>query len=437
MKNIISKKYKDDLTAVIDGNANKVNIKSNIHEELLDILLNTPDEVPEDGIEELVAKMYEDIVGLAFLEELLADENVEEINGNAWNDIEVIYRNGDVSKGDYSFLSPTQAFAIIQKIARISSDTLNDTNPRVGGYITTGVRFHATAPPVIDKEVGVIFSIRKQSKEIFTKADLVKFKTITEDAFRFLQLCFEHKVSVVCAGATSSGKTALLQALLKEISEKGKQRIYTIEEDTRELNLIHKKEGKIVSRVIHTKTRKNDNEAMNISSNDLLKDALRFHPDLIITSEARGDEALAAQEASRTGHGVGLTVHSSSAPRAVERIMTMCLMGNTLLDKDTLMGLIVEAFPIIVFQKQLTDRSRKVMEIFEVESYDIDKRAINGRTLFRYAVSDNKVDSEGRVIETVGSHIRENGISESLKRKLLENGATQKEVEYYERAVSL
>lgn len=436
MKNIISKKYQKDLIAIIDGNANKLNIKTSIHEELLEMLLNSPEEVPDGGIDELVAQMYEDIVGLAFLEELLADDSVEEINGNAWNDIEVLYRDGTLSKGEYSFLSSTQALAIMDKIARIGGTVLNDTTPRTGGHITTGVRFHALVPPLVDKEVGVTFSIRKQSKTIFTKDDLVAMNTITEEAFNFLQLCFEHKVSVVCAGATSSGKTALLQALLKEISEKGKLRIYTIEEETRELNLIHSEGGKIASRVIHTKTRKHESEIMQIDMNTLLQDALRFHPDIILPGEMRGKEAMTAQESGRTGHGVGCTLHASSAKDVPKRIMTMCQMGNTTLDKDSLMELIVEAFPIIVFQKQLDDMSRRVMDIFEVERYDISTRSVVGRSLYQFAVTDNIITDQGKK-RTVGEHRRLNKISGALKQKLLENGAMLKDVEIYEREVSL
>ena len=432
MKDTISKKYKEDLTAVIDGNANKINIKSNIHEELLDILLNSPEEVPEGGIDLLADRMYEDIVGLGFLEDLLADENVEEINGNAWNDIEIEYRDGHMSKGDYSFLSPAQALSIIQKIARISSETLNETNPRVGGQITTGVRFRASAPPIVDKSVGVVFSIRKQSDRIFSKDDLVSNDTIGKSAFEFLQMCFEMKISLICAGGTGSGKTALLQALLKEIAEEGKLRIYTIEEETRELDLIHEEDGKIKSRVIHTKTKNSDNESYVVTSNDLLKDALRFNPDLIITSEARGEEALAAQEASRTDHGVGCTIHSTSSKRAIKRVMTMCLMGNTLLDKDTLMELIVEAFPIVVYQKRLPDGSRKVMEIFEVEDYDMRLRKVVGRTLFKYTVTDNTVDENGKVTKTIGKHEKVNSISDRLRGQLLENGATRQALRPYE-----
>lgn len=437
MRDTISNKYHEDLISVIDGTGNKLNIKENIHSELLAILLDNPETVPEYGIEKLVDLFYEDIVGLAFLEDLLLDPEIEEINANAWDDIEVLYRNGEMKKGVYKFLSPDQALSIVQKIARIGSSTLNESTPRIDGYISTGVRFSALIPPIVDRDIGVTFSIRKQSENIFSKEDLIKFETITEEAFDFLKLCFENKISVICGGATSSGKTALLQALLKEISEKGLLRIFTIEEDTRELNLVYKVSDETKSRVIHTKTRPSDVRSLSISTKELLKDALRFHPDIILPAEIRGEEAMTAQEAGRTGHGVGTSIHISSAKSAPERIMTMCQMGKTSLDKNALMKLITEAFPIIAFQKQLPDKTRKVMEIYEVEGYDILSGEVIGRTLFRYTVSDNIVDDQGMTTKTIGKHERVSSISNTLKIKLLENGARAKDVKLYEQEISL
>ena len=39
------------------------------------------------------------------------------------------------------------------------------------------------------------------------------------------------------------------------------------------------------------------------------------------------------------------------------------------MDDSILMQIMVEAYPIIVFTKQLEDRSRKIMEIIEGEDY--------------------------------------------------------------------
>ena len=78
-----------------------------------------------------------------------------------------------------------------------------------------------------------------------------------------------YGVSVVVAGATSSGKTTLLNALLTTIPD-GK-RVFTIESGSRELALVRKdKKGKVVNNVVHTLSRPSDNESYDITQEDLV-----------------------------------------------------------------------------------------------------------------------------------------------------------------------
>ena len=82
--------------------------------------------------------------------------------------------------------------------------------------------------------------------------------------------------SVCVAGATSSGKTTLLGWLLTTIPD-GK-RIYSIENGSRELALVRRKDGKVVNSVVHTLTRDSENERQRVDQIALLDMALRFNP---------------------------------------------------------------------------------------------------------------------------------------------------------------
>ena len=75
----------------------------------------------------------------------------------------------------------------------------------------------------------------------------------------------------------------------------------------------------------------------------------------------------------------------------------------------------VEAYPIIVFTKQLEDRSRKIMEIIEGEDYQ-DGRLI-AHSLYKYEVEDNVTDDRGET-RVVGHHKKIGLISDSLKKRL-------------------
>ena len=60
-----------------------------------------------------------------------------------------------------------------------------------------------------------------------------------------------YGVSFVVAGATFSGKTTLLNALLKTMPDE--KRIFTIENGSRELDLVRKdEEARIINNVVHT-----------------------------------------------------------------------------------------------------------------------------------------------------------------------------------------
>lgn len=88
----------------------------------------------------------------------------------------------------------------------------------------------------------------------------------------------------------------------------------------------------------------------------------------------------------------------------------------------------LEAYPIIVFTKQLEDRSRKIMEIIEGEDYQ-DGRLI-AHSLYKYEVEDNVTDNRGET-HVVGHHKKIGLISDSLKKRLLDNGISNKELEEF------
>lgn len=198
------------------------------------------------------------------------------------------------------------------------------------------------------------------------------------------------------------------------------KRIFTIENGSRELALVKEKNGKVVNSVIHTITRSSENEKQDIDQDDLLDMALRFNPEIICVGEMRSSEAYTAQEAARTGHTVLTTIHSNSCESTYRRMCTLCKRKYDISD-ETLMSLVTEAFPIIVFTKQLENKKRKMMEIMECEILPTNERRF--RTLFSYKITENRMDGDKFII--TGEHIKVNDISQSLAKRFLENGMPQ------------
>ena len=132
-----------------------------------------------------------------------------------------------------------------------------------------------------------------------------------------LQQIVAARCNVLVSGATSSGKTTLLNALAALVP--ATERIITLE-DIAELRLAH-------PHVVRLETRPPSAEgAGEITLNHLLRTALRMRPDRLVLGEVRGAEAVQLVQAMNTGHdGSMSTVHANSAVDAVARLCSLVL----------------------------------------------------------------------------------------------------------------
>lgn len=375
------------------------------------------------NISELADRIYEDMAGFGILTKYLSDEEVEEININSWNGIEVIYPDR-VEILEETFISPDDCMDKIKKMVWLGGSIIDGSNPKVDSFIGEGIRISAIIPPCVDKKTGGVASIRRQKENVITRELMIKYGSATVDELDFLSLCVNNGVSLAIAGSTGSGKTTDLSYLITCLDDK--KRIYTIE-DTRELNIAkYSDTGKMTNRVVQTLTK--DGTGC-VTMDDLLKEALRFHPNIIIPAEMRGGEALTAVEAGRTGHTIMTTLHANSAIDAYNRILSMCVSTGVRLSESKLLEFILEAMPVIAFKRQLPDGKRVYDEIFE--GMKIENGSISGRTLFKYEIKENVYDDDGNIINVLGEHKQINKISRELLTKLKYGGASQKSLERF------
>ena len=305
--------------------------------------------------DQLVDALYTEMAEFGLLTKYIFGTGIEEINVNSWRDIEVLYANGETVKLEEHFDSPEHAVNVIRRMLHVSGMVLDNASPAVLGHLSKNIRIAVLKTPLVDEDVGVTASIRIVNPQNMQKEDFVKGGTATGPMLDFLAACLRYGVSVCVAGATGSGKTTVAGWLLTTIPDN--KRIFTIENGSRELDLVREKDGRVCNSVIHTITRESENAKQNIDQDMLLDMALRYHPDIICVGEMRSAEAYAAQEAARTGHGVLTTIHSNSSQATWRRMVTLCKRKHEMAD-DTLMDLVTEAFPIVVFAKQLEDKSR-------------------------------------------------------------------------------
>ena len=118
------------------------------------------------------------------------------------------------------------------------------------------------------------------------------------------------------------------------------------------------------------------------------------------------------------------TIHSNSSEGTYRRMVSLCKRAVDMSD-ETLLSYVTEAYPIVVFCKQLENKQRRMMEIMECEILPNGDRRYN--TLFRYVITENHMEDGKFVIE--GHHTQVNEISVSLRKRLLENGMPNEELQ--------
>jgi pilus assembly protein CpaF len=199
--------------------------------------------------------------------------------------------------------------------------------------------------------------------------DLISFGAISREAAEFLKKLVICGYNIFISGGTGSGKTTFLNALSHDIPKD--QRIITIE-DSAELQI----QG--VPNLVRLETRNANVEGcVEITIRDLIKSSLRMRPDRIIVGEVRGSEALELLSAYNTGHDGSLsTGHANSSKDMLSRLETMILMGIEL-PLPAIRRQLASGIDIIVHLGRLRDKSRKVLEITEILSYEDDEITSN------------------------------------------------------------
>ncbi len=409
------------------GESNTLRAAAVLKELMIQYLVKRKYAIDGFTTEELCARLYEDMAGYSFLKKWIYRPGVEEVNINAYNDIEVIMNSGRSIKIPDKFSSPQHAIDVVRRMLNACGMVIDDTMPSVIGFLDKNIRISVDKTPIVDPDVGINASIRIVNQQTVSEQKLLNSGSATAEMLHFLTACIRYGVSVCIAGSTGSGKTTIMAWLLSNVPNN--RRLITIEEGSREFDLIKRDEnGNILNSVVHLLTRPHENPSMNINQDFLLERVLRKHPDVIGVGEMRSAaESLSAAESSRTGHTVCTTIHSNSCDSTYRRMMTLAKRKYNM-DDSILMQIMVEAYPVVVFTKQLEDRSRKIMEIIEGEDYQ-DGHLLY-RSLYKYEVVDNVTDANGE-IHVIGHHNRSGQISDALKKRLLDNGISHKELEEF------
>ena len=330
----------------------------------------------------LVADLMNEILGFGPIEPLVQDENVQDILVNGCNRI-WIESAGVLQPTAIQFRDNAHLMQVIDKIVSAVGRRIDESSPMVDARLPDGSRVNVIVPPLsLD---GPILSIRKFGRSALTIQDLLAGRSLTPEIAAFLEGAVRAKLNILISGGTGAGKTTLLNALSAWIPRG--ERIVTIE-DSAELRLHQPHVVRLESRPPNIEGRG------EVTLADLMKNSLRMRPDRIIVGEARGAEVVDMLQAMNTGHpGSMSTIHTNSPRDALSRMEIMLGMGPMQFSERAMRGLIASAIHLIVQVARLTDGSRRLVSVTEIDGRQDDR--IRLAEIFRF--EQQGIDAAGKI----------------------------------------
>lgn len=278
--------------------------RQTIHDRLLD--------VPKDLHDRLNAEYFGD----GPLQTWIEDTDITEILINRYDSI-WLEKNGQLNRAEDQFLSARTYEHFLQRLYLTIGQEPSLTVPFVDAS-WNGHRLHITGPYMTDQP-WVRLSIRKHQRAFWRLEDLHSLEWASVAQLNFLRKIIRDRANFLVIGATGSGKTSVLKALINECHQH--ERVLILE-DSKEINPPNPAST-------HLLTRHDARQVMStISLTDLVRQSLRMRPDRIIVGEVRGGEAKDLLMALATGHGgSGSTLHASDATQALIRLEMLIQMG--------------------------------------------------------------------------------------------------------------
>ena len=160
----------------------------------------------------------------------------------------------------------------------------------------------------------------------------------------FFKKAVEYKKNIVVSGATGSGKTTFMKALVNHIPLD--ERLISIE-DARELFIPHQN-------VVHLLYSKGGQGSANVSAKSCMESCLRMKPDRIILAELRGDESFYFIRNCASGHPGSITsCHAGSTEQTWDQLALMIKASpeGSGLEFDVIKTLLKQTIDIVVHIK--------------------------------------------------------------------------------------
>ena len=310
-------------------------------------------EISKDSVGKFIYYMKRDFLGYGIIDILFRDPNIEDISCNGTGiPIYVWHRYHESIPTNVIYHSEEELNSFITRLAYKAGHQISVSRPILEGTLPEGFRVLLTMGEVSKR--GDTFTIRKIRANPFTIIDLIEFGTISPHMAAFFWILVENLRSIIVAGATASGKTALLNSISMFIRPELK--VVSIEE-VRELQL-HENWVPMVTRPSFQPG------VQEVTLFDLFKSSLKQRPDYIIVGEIRGEEAYTLFQSISVGHGGLCTIHAETVETVEKRLLTKPMNIPPMLIP------MMNAIVLIGRTKPHDTTARRVLDVSEITGLD-------------------------------------------------------------------
>jgi pilus assembly protein CpaF len=334
--------------------------------------------------ERMIEELIYETLGLGPLEPLMRDPTVSDILINGPHTV-YVERRGKLELTGVRFRDLDHLVGIVQRIASRIGRRIDEASPMVDARLPDGSRVNAVIRPLaLD---GALVSIRKFGARPLLAGDLIARKSAAPQMLEFLMACVRARLNIIVSGGTGSGKTTLLNMLSRYIPDD--ERIVTIE-DAAEIQLQQPHVARMETRPPNLEGRG------EITSRELLRNALRMRPDRIIVGECRSKEAFDMLQAMNTGHDGGMsTIHANDARDAMSRLEMLVGMAAPELPMWFIHRQIATAIHIVVQMARLSGGGRKIIQISEVTGFQGESISMHDVFTFEQTGVNELMEVEG------------------------------------------
>lgn len=316
---------------------------------------------------------------LAPLQPWLEQDGVTEISVNRAGEV-WIAKQGEptMTRHEATRLTDVVLRQLAQQVATSTEQEVGPGQPLLAAQLPSGFRIQFVLPPAAGRDV--VLSIRKPAVLEMSLDDYERSGAFTltnqlslleketeatlratlaqRDFGRFLRIAVKMRKNILISAGTDTGKTTLLNALLKEIPLG--ERLVIIE-DAPEL----KPPQANVVRLFYSR---GEQGLAKVTAQDLCEASLRLRPDRILLGELRGKEAFTYLRTINSGHpGSITTIHADSPRLAFEQLALMVMQGFPSIAKSLVVDYVRAIIPIVV-QARRTEGRRYISEIYYADA---------------------------------------------------------------------